>query len=73
MAFLLLLTAGAAGTTFYCAVNRLDGFNYRLADYATIYVPQEALSIVGLQAREDAVSLRITGGLEDGAYTSRRR
>jgi len=61
-----MLTALAAAVSLYCAVNRLDGFNYRLADYATIYAPQEALSIVGLEAKRGAVSLQITGDLADG-------
>ncbi|MFT4511856.1 MAG: hypothetical protein ACI91B_000539 [Planctomycetota bacterium] len=65
IAILTLLTVSSVVTSAYCAVNRLDGYNYRLADYATIYVPHEAFSVVGVETTADTVKLRITGDVDD--------
>ncbi len=66
VALLALATACTSGMSLYFAAHRLDGYNYQLADYATIYVPQEAFSITGIESGKGSAKLQVTGDLGDG-------
>ena len=68
LSLLLFASLLCAYASYYFARERMQGYNYRLADYVTIYAPLEAPAITSFGQRRGGV---LEVGFADGsAYIS---